>query len=434
MNPTVVGIIAFLVMMLLIILKCPIYMAMLICSFGGLMAIASPSMVATQFVGSPFSTTANYGYAIVPLFTFLGLLTEKTGIAEGAFQAAQTWLNRSRGGLLKTVVVANGIFGACSGTPTTGTVVFSRMALPALRKSGYGDSTSLGCIASAACLASIIPPSSMIITNCMLTNNSISYSLMCGVGAGILTIVVFFLVIDGIAIFRPKEIPPREKEKTPLKLKLKALTLLIPIFALFAIIIIGSYVGFFTATVGGAFGAFVCLVYAAVKRIGWKELFKAARDAAIINAGFFPLMIAGLLFGRFVALTQIPNTLMNWILTLHAPTIVIFTVIMIFYIICGMLMDMVPVSLITVPILYPVLVGLGFNPNCIVILLVFISSMGGITPPIGLGVFMTSLTTGVDSSKIFKGVWPYFFVLLISAYLIAFIPQICTFLPDLLAR
>lgn len=432
LDPAVVGIIAFVVMMIMIMLRCPVYLAMMVCALGGMLLIVSPTMVIKQFTTAPYSTVANYTYAIIPLFTFMGILTEKTGIAEGTFASAQKWLGRSRGGLLKTVVVANAIFGACSGMPTAGTVVFSRLALPSLDKAGYERSNALGCIAASSCLASLIPPSVAIILCCSLTEQSISRALMCGIGGGILTAILFLIAISVVGKVQPSKIPPAEKDKVPMQEKLKSLTLLIPIFALFAIIIIGSYTGFFTATVGGAIGAFVCLIYAMAKKVGWRDLMHYAKEAAIINANFFPLLIAGLIFGRFITLTQLPNAIMGWIAGIDVHRFVIFTVVLIFYIICGCLMDMLAVLLITVPIIYPLLVNLGFDSYALVILLVYVSSIGGITPPVGLGVFMTASSVKVDSGIIFKGIVPYFLALVVSSYLVAFFPQIVNFLPNLL--
>ena len=433
MSPAVVGIVFFVIMCIMIFLRCPVYLAMMVSAFAGMLLIVTPSMTISQFTSAPFNTTGSYTYAIIPMFTFLGILTEKTGIAEGTFTAAGKWLGRSRGGLLKTVVVANGIFGACSGMPTAGTVVFSRLALPSLDKAGYERSNALGAISAASVLASLIPPSVAIILCCSLADQSITRSLMCGIGGGILTMILFILAIDAVALFAPHKIPKPSQEKVPFVEKLKSLKLLLPILALFCIIIIGSYTGFFTATVGGAIGAFVCLVYAMVKKVGFKKLLEYSKEAAIINANFFPLLIAGTIFGRFVTLSQLPDIVMNWIITINASKFLVFTVVLTFYIVCGCLMDMLAVLLITVPIIYPMMVGLGFDPYAMIIVLVYICSIGGITPPVGLGVFMTAASVNVDSKIIFKGIVPYFIALVLSSYLVAFVPQIVNFLPNLMS-
>lgn len=433
LDPTVVGVVVFVVMCVLIFLRCPVYLAMMSCGLVGLLLISSPTMTINQFTSAPFTTPGNYTYAIIPMFTFLGILTEKTGIAEGTFTAASKWLGRTRGGLLKTVVVANGIFGACSGMPTAGTVVFSRLALPSLDKEGYERSNALGAIASASVLASLIPPSVAIILCCSLADQSITRSLMCGIGGGILTMILFIVSVDVVALIWPEKIPPKSTVKIPMKEKLKSLGLLIPIVALFCIIIVGAYTGFFTATVGGAIGAFVCLIYAMIKKVGIKNLLEYGKEAAVINANFFPLLIAGVIFGRFVALSRLPDTIMNWIVAMNANRFVLFTIVLIFYIICGCLMDMLSVLIITVPIIYPMMVAMGFDPFAMIIVLVYICSIGGITPPVGMGVFMTAASVNVDSKTIFKGVVPYFIALVISSYLVAFVPQIVNFLPNLLS-
>lgn len=173
-NAAIIGILAFVVMIVLIFLKVPVFLAMIMTSVGGMLLIVKPTMLLTQFTQDPFSTAASYTYALLPLFAFMGVLLDRTGIAEGTFTATQSWLGNFRGGMLSTVIVANTIFGAYSGNPTAGCVVFSRMAMPSLDKSGYDRSNALACIATSASLSSLIPPSSCILLCCMLTDLSIT--------------------------------------------------------------------------------------------------------------------------------------------------------------------------------------------------------------------------------------------------------------------
>lgn len=433
MTPATIGIIFFVIMIVLIFLKVPVFLSMLMCSVGGMLFIVKPAMLLTQFTQGPFSTAASYTYALLPLFAFMGVLLDKTGIAEGTFTATQKWLGNRRGGMLSTVVVANTIFGACSGNPTAGCVVFSRMALPSLDRTGYDRSNALACIATSASLSSLIPPSTCILICCMLTDLSISRGLMSGLGGGILLTVLLLLCIKITALLTDK-IPPAEKQKISWGERLKSLRLLVPILVLFCIIIIGAYAGFFTATVGGAIGAACVTIYAVFfKRMKLKDVFMCAVESIVLNSNMFALLLAGTMFGRFVTLTRLPDMLIGVISTLHAPSIVIFTLVVLFYFVAGAIMDIVSCMLITVPIIYPIMISMGFDPYAILIFLVVMINLGSISPPIGMGVFVSAQAVGVDPKIIFKGIWPYCLVNIACAYLIAYVPQIVNFLPNLLS-
>ncbi len=428
---SLIGIIAFVVMIVMIFCRVPVFIAMILCSLGGMVLIASPSMVITQFTTAPFTTAASYTFALLPLFAFMGVLLDRTGIAEGTFASTQAWLGNFRGGLLSTVIVANTIFGACSGNPTAGCVVFSRMALPSLDREGYDRSNALACVATASSLASLIPPSSAILICCMLTSLSISRGLMCGIGAGVLLTVLLLISVQ-IMAHTTHKIPQKVKKTVTFKDRVKSLKQLVPIIVLFVIIIVGAYAGWFTATVGGAIGAAVVTIYALfIKRMGIKAVFNCAVESIVINCNLFPMLLAGTLFGRLITLSRIPDTLINVIAALKAPTIVIFTLIVIFYFFAGAVMDIMSCMFITVPVVFPILTSLGFDPYSILIFLVLMINLGSISPPIGMGVFVSAQAVGVDPKLIFKGVIPYCLVNVICAYLIAYVSPIVNFLPNL---
>ncbi len=430
---SLIGVLAFAVMIVLIFLKVPVFLAMIVTSIGGMLLIVKPAMLLTQFTQGPFSTAASYTYALLPLFAFMGVLLDRTGIAEGTFTATQAWLGNFRGGMLSTVVVANTIFGACSGNPTAGCVVFSRMALPSLDKTGYDRSNALACIATSASLSSLIPPSSCILLCCMLTDLSISRGLMSGLGGGII-LTILLLVCVQVTAHLTNKIPKAEKVKVSWKQRLKTLRLLVPIVVLFCIIIIGAYAGFFTATVGGAIGAACVTIYAIFfKRMKLKEVFDCAVESIVLNSNMFALLLAGTMFGRLITLTRLPDTLITLISELNAPVVVIFTLIVVFYFVAGAVMDIMSCMIITVPIIFPLMTAMGFDSYAILIFLVIMINLGSISPPIGMGVFVSAQAVNVDPKLIFKGIWPYCLVNIGCAYVIAFIPQVVNFLPNLLS-
>lgn len=433
MNTVLIGALIFALMLALLMLRVPVTVAMMGSAMLGILIISGPKMMFMQFMNGPFAQAASYTLALMPLFSFMGIMLGDSGIAEGALTASNKWLARTRGGMLNTVIVANTIFGACSGTANAGSIVFSRMCMPTLEKEGYERSNALACVCSASVLAMLIPPSVSIVVVCTLTENSISYGLMCGIGAGLITMALLMLCVQIIARVKPGAIPPRSTEVIPLKEKLASLRLLIPIVVLFVIIIIGAYVGFFTSTVGGAVGSMVVFIYALIKGMPLKKILQSAKTAAVINCATYPMILGGTMFGRLVTLSRIPDVIVDWIASIHMPTIVVFTVILAFYIFCGCVMDISVAIYITVPIIYPIMTALGFQPFAIVMFIVIMINTGGITPPVGLGVFVTANALKIQPTEIFKGIMPYVLVFIITAYLFAFFPQLITFLPNVLA-
>lgn len=275
MEPWLIGIIFFFVMMFFVFIGVPIFISMLVAAFSGFITLYNGdlTMVYTQFTSAPFNLGANYNYAVLPMFMLLGALTGETGIAEGAFSSLKSFLGRIRGGLLYTVIGANAVFGACSGSSVAGNIVFGKLAMPELEKAGYSKKYSLGCITASGALSTLIPPSMGIIMFCLIApspliykgesvNLSVGSALMGGIGPGILTAFALGLTVYFIGKFKEGTLPPGGETKTTLSTKLKSLKLLIPILCLFDLIIGGTFSGWFTATVAGAIGATVVCIYA----------------------------------------------------------------------------------------------------------------------------------------------------------------------------
>ena len=266
-----VGLMGFVFMLLLFFMGAPIFVSMLVSSFVGLWAIGGWTMVQTQFTSAPLSLAASYTYAVLPLFMLVGVMAGETGIAEGAYLSLKNWMGRRRGGLLNATIVANTVFGACSAVPTAGNIVFTKIALPELDKAGYDKSNALACITGAGCLASLIPPSIAIVNFSVLNDLSISRALSAGVCAGVITTIVMIIMVKIVSIAKPSTVPAPSAERVPWKVKLSGLKLLVPIVALFAIIMGGTFTGAFTATVGGAVAAAVITIYALAKKMPIKK-------------------------------------------------------------------------------------------------------------------------------------------------------------------
>lgn len=436
MEPWLIGVLAFLLMMVMVFAGIPIFVSMLTCAFVGFVALyaGDPKMALNIFTTYPFNLGANYDYAVMPMFMLVGALAGETGIAEGAFKCMHTFLGRVKGGLLYTVVAANAIFGACSGSSVAGNIVFGKLAMPELEKAGYSRKYSLGCVAASGALSTLIPPSMGIIMYCMIApmTLSVSTALMGGIVPGLVTAVALCVTVRVIGVFSKGSIPPAGGEKVPFREKLLALRLLIPILCLFGLIIGGTFAGWFTATVGGAIGAVAVCIYAFVKRLSFRQLCHCLWESATMEAGIFPIIIAGQIFSKLVADTGLADYMSNLVASINAPPFFIYLLVILLYAFCGCIMDMPSVIIITVPVVFPVLVGLGYSPYALVIALCFMCEIAGLTPPIGMNVFATANALRVNPSEIFKGVLPYFLCEVALVVLIGIFPQIVTFLPTLL--
>lgn len=433
MSASTIGIIMFLIMVGLILIGVPIFASMLSCSMVGFYLIGGTKMLLSQITSAPFTLGANYSYAVLPLFMLVGSLAGVTGIAQGAFNAMYKLLGRVKGGLLYTVVGANAAFGACSGISVAGNVVFGKIAMPELDRYGYDRRLSLGCITGAGVLSSLIPPSIPIIMWCLVCDVSISTALMYGLSLGIVMIILLCLAIRlYITIFPDKAPSTKDIPKVPLLEKLKALTGLLPIVMVFVLIIGGTMGGFFTSTVAGAVASVALIIFALIKRIPIKEIWNCIWEGAVMNAGMFPIIIAGSIFSRFVTLTRLADTVAGGISNLNLPPFAIFCLVVLFYLGCGCVMDIPSTIIITVPIIFPLLTGLGYNPFAITVLLVMMCDVAGMTPPIGMNVFAVSNALRIKPMEIFKGSVMFFCTDLVAVLLMGAFPIIIEFIPQVI--
>ena len=446
MSAAAIGILFFLLMMVMVFLGIPVFISMLVSSGIGFLVLngGNPAMMLSQFTAGVYNLGANYNYAVLPLFSLVGALVGETGVAEGAFNCFHAWLKRVRGGLLFTVVAANAVFGACSGSSIAGNIVFGKLSLPELRRRGYDERLSLGCIASSGALSTLIPPSMGILMACIIAPSpitmadgstvalSVGTALTGGIVPGILTAIALCVTISIMGVIRKGALPPRNTEPMDWKECLLGLRFLIPILILFGLIIGGTMMGWFTATVGGAAGAAVCVIYALIKGMSLKKLWNTFVDSACMEAGIFPIIVGGQIFSRFVSNSGLAAFLSNAVANFNAPPIVVFLGVMVVYIICGCVMDIMSVIIITVPIVFPVLCGLGYSPYAVIIALCFMCEIAGLTPPIGMNVFATANALRVGAGKVFSGVLPFFICEVCMVILIALVPGIVTWLPNLI--
>ncbi len=433
-----IGLLGFAAMLSMVLVGVPIFVSLISVAFVCLMVMPGGgwAFVTSTFTRAPFEFAASFQFAVLPLFMLLGMLAGSTGVGVGAYNAIEKWTAKMPGGLMMATVGGNALFGAVSGMSTAANMVFCKIAMPELTKHGYDKNLSMGLITASGALDSLIPPSMPIIIFCVLVQTqqvNIGRALLGGIGPAIVLAFLYCVVIYGIHRLRPDKVPGAATITVTWRDRAGSLKLMIPIIVFFALIIGGTYWGWFSATVGGAIGSFILLIYGVVRGVGLKSMIKSAWEACVMNAGFFPIIIAGQIFGRMVALSRLPDYLAEWITQMQVPHYAIFLIVVVFYIFCGMIMDIASILIITIPIVVPLLTqGAGYDIYVVVIFLVMVGEMAGLTPPIGMNVFAVANALRVDPGLIFKGMAPFFLAEVVLVLMMPVIPAITTAIPNLL--
>ncbi len=425
-----VGLWTFIGMFVFLMLGVPIFIALMAAAFVGSWLIGGPIYTFQQFASAPYHITSSYNFAVVPLFILMSVLAGNCGIAQGAYDAARKWLGGLRGGLLMVTVGAAGIFGAACGSSIATSAVFAKMALPELKKYKYDQSLSMGCIAAGGSLDALIPPNVGTIIVCILVDASIGKALVAGIIPGLVFAILLMMTIQVIGFLKPTAVP-RIEMSVSWKEKLNALAFIFPVIFIILLIIGGMYFGVFPPTVGGAMGSVGVLLIAGLRRTGIKVIAHSFYEAVLLNTQLFPLLISGFLFSRFMALSGLPKFLLQLVIEANLPPLMVMLIIIIFYLFIGCVLEFMSMAVITLPIVYPLLLGVGFDPIATIIILVFLSEIALLTPPIGMSAFMVAGVAGVSPEVVFQGIIPFFITCLVLLGMMVFFPGMVTWLPNL---
>jgi tripartite ATP-independent transporter DctM subunit len=434
MTPEVIGLIGIILMLLLIMLKIPIAYSMFIVGFLGFAVIVSPdaalSMVGTEI----FSNFSSYTLSVIPMFVWMGFIAYYSGVGTNLYALANRFLGRLPGGLAIATQAACAIFGAICGSNTATAATIGAIAIPEMKKYGYDDSLSTASVAAGGALGILIPPSVIFILYGAATEQSIGKLFIAGIVPGILLMLLYMLTIYILVIKNPSLAPVADKdamaeEGTIFK------SGLVEIFFTFFVSLGGLFAGYFTPTEAGAVGAgSILLITFLRKKLTWDGFKKSLLDTTR-TTGMIMLLVAGaMVFGRFIAVSRLPFEMANWASSLALPPFIILALILVIYAILGCFIDALALILLTVPIFYPVVVNiLGYNPIWFGVIIVLVVAAGVITPPVGMNVFIIKgVAKDVPLEKIFKGIWPFLFALVICIVILLIFPQLTTFLPDLL--
>lgn len=432
MNPQAVGIIGIALLLVLIFMRMPLGAALIMVGVAGFCYIVGVKQGLSVLCYTAYRTVSTYDLTVIPLFLFMGVLAGHAGLSTDAFHAANKWLGHQPGGLAMATVGACTAFGAVCGSAIATAATMCTVALPEMRKYKYADRLSLGTIACGGLLGFMIPPSNAFIIYAIFTEVSIGSLFMAGVFPGLLIAFLFMAAIyitcrrnpslSGVAV------------RASWRERVVVLSKVWGIVVLFVLVMGGMYGGLFTPTEAGAVGAFGTLALGLAKRqITWKGFIASLSDTARVSGMILFIIVGANTFNYFVAITEVPFWLAQFVGTLPLPTFAIMLALLLMYIILGFIMDIIAVITLTVPIIYPVLLNLGIDPVWFGVLVVLTIMIGNVTPPVGIVVYsMAGIVKDVPLSAIFRGVWPYLFAMLAAmAILIAF-PQISLWLPNMM--
>lgn len=430
MNLALVGVIGIVILLLvLFFLGTPVGFAMGIVGFCGFWYVVS-FKAAISMVGTDLWTTfSKYGLTVLPLFILMGYLAFHSGIAEKLYNTAYKWFGHWRGGLAIATIGADELFAAICGSNTATAATMGAIALPQMKKYNYDTRLSSGSVATGGTLGTVMPPSVLLIIIGLQTEQSIIKLFLAGILPAILLGILFILTIVVLCQINPKFGPAGPK--TSLREKIKSLTGILEALAIFVLVIGGLYFGLFTPTEAGAAGVFLTLIVTVpTGRLTVKGLISSVMDTLKISCMAFVLVTGAIIFGRFLAITRLPFKVADFATALPVSPLVILTIVLLIYLIGGCFVDALGFLVLTIPIFFPLGMALGFDPIWYSIILTMVTTMGAITPPVGINIYVIkALAPEIDIGTIFKSVSFFLLACIVSIIILIIFPQIVLVIP-----
>jgi tripartite ATP-independent transporter DctM subunit len=430
MQTALIGFAAMLILVL--VLRLPIAFAMGVVGFVGF-AFATSFPASLALLGQIVADTSqDYGLSVLPLFILMGNFVSRAGLSQELYTASYAFLGHRRGGLAMATIVACGGFAAICGSSLATAATMSKVAMPSMRKYGYSDSLATASIASGGTLGILIPPSVIMVIYGFLTETSIRDLFAAGFLPGFLGVLLYMLAVKFTVIRRPQDGPA--VARMPWPARWRALGGVWGTVVLFIVVIGGIYGGVFTPTEAAGIGAGGAFLMALLRgRLTVMSTLAILGETARTTAVLFAILMGALMFSNFMTRTGLPEALQGFIGGLHVAPIVIILLILMIYIILGCILESLSMLLLTIPVFFPVVHHLGYDPIWFGILAVVITEISLITPPVGLNVFvLASVLPDVKTSTIFRGIMPFFAADMVRLTLLVFVPAISLFLPHLL--
>jgi C4-dicarboxylate transporter DctM subunit len=429
-SPLIIGIIGWGILLLFLFLEMPVGVALFLVSFGGIWYLRDLDSALYIIARVTYDNSVTYLWSLIPLFVFMGMLAYEGGLGTDLFRAASKWLGGLRGGLAMTTTATAAGFSAVCGDNIAGAATMTSVCLPEMRKYQYDDNLSLATICAGGILSFLIPPSLGFIIYGLLANVNISALFLGGVFPGIILALLYTVVIYIICRIDPAKGPAAARSTWAERLS--SFKYLWGVLLLVFIVFGGIYSGFITVTEAGALGAFAALVVGLIKgQLNWSKFRRAALSSVKTTGMIFLLIIGAWAFAPFLSLTRIPAT-MATLMGGWSPGLVLLFVLAFFFL-GGMIFEAMILMIITVPLFLPLWTAAGFDLVWFGVVLMLMVIVSGITPPVGLIVYVVSgMVPEASTGEVFKAVSWFILPVLLCAGLIVAFPQIATFLPNLI--
>jgi tripartite ATP-independent transporter DctM subunit len=430
MSPEMIGLTGIAVMVIIFLLGLPVGFTMGLVGLVGFCIVNSPSSGLSMLARDFFDTFSSYSLTVIPMFVLMGSIAFFTGMSRRLYDASYIIFGRIRSGLALATLAATAGFSAICGSTSATAAAMGKVAIPEMRRYGYDQSLATGLIAAAGGLGILIPPSTIFIVYGILVQQSIGKLFISGVIPGLILAIVFMLTVYVMCLLNPKLAPAGIQ--TSWKEKLASMTGLLEMLALFALVIGGLFSGLFSPTQAGAAGAAGAIIIGLVRRqLNWKAFWGAIEDTLKISAMIMVVVAGAVVFGHFMAVTRIPLLASDFLGSLPVHPMVVMGLIILIYLIAGCFMDSLALIMLTVPILLPLITRLGFDLIWFGVIIVLVTDMGVITPPVGINVFIVKgVAQDVPLESIFKGALPFLIGIIAVTVLLMFFPILAIWLPS----
>ncbi|MCK4787339.1 MAG: TRAP transporter large permease subunit [Desulfobacteraceae bacterium] len=430
MSPVVAGIAGIVLLLILFLIRMPVAFAMAFVGLVGFAYLADPGPALSLLAQDVFGQFSSYPLTVIPMFILMGTFAFASGISRRLYDTSYTWVGQFRGGLTMATVFACAGFAAICGSTAATAATMGKVALPEMKRYNYDDTLATGTVAASGTLGILIPPSTILIVYGILTEESIGKLFIAGVLPGVLLCLSFAATVALLCWRNPAIGPPGAP--TSWKEKLRATTGILETVALFLLAIGGLFLGWFSPTQAASIGAAGALIIGLARRqLSWRIFFEAGREGLRTGCMVIFIITGAVIFGHFMAVSMIPFMLADWLGGLAIHPMAVMVVIVFIYFIGGFFMDSMALVVVTIPIFFPVVMELGFDPIWFGVIIVLTAEMGVITPPVGVNVFVIKgIAPDVPLETIFKGIFPFLAALIIVTIILIIFPQIATFLPS----
>ncbi len=432
MDPILIGITALICLLALSALGIPVGIALGTVALTGLLLVAGPAMALITLKTLPYALGTSYTLVVVPMFILMGLVVSSAGIVTDLYNSIYRWLSRFRGSMLMVTTAASAVFGAVSGSTVVNATVFTRIALPEMVRLGYKPAISAAAIGAAGTLASLIPPSIAFVIYAIITEQSIGQLLLAGLLPGILTTVVYLVGI-AVCVRLFKDWAPLSTVRFSWKEKFSGMHRLWPLLALSIVVVGGIYRGLTPPSAAGGIGAIgAILIVMLQRRLRWATLWECLKQTIEISAVLFVIVVGGMLFSRYLTVAGFIPALAKLMQQTGFSKSMFLLMVVVFFLFLGMFMDTISILVVTVPILDPIVETLGINPILYAVIIIKLLEIAAISPPFGINLFAVLAATdqALPTGALYRSVFPFIVLDLITIILLLIFPAISTWLPE----